>query len=175
MSGARSDAYQALEAGGARRILNDYSFTSAPQLKRDPLRGRMRSLLLCVAVLVTGCDPARIARFGIVPTGAGPRADSLQMGDALGIAQAFAQRYQMTLFPLFPADDECPIGRYFVPDVVRGKKVGLNFCVRPSKTGIQFRVVEGITSRWGPKGDSLRLALGDTLRARFGNAAVVTE
>ena len=30
-------------------------------------------------------------------------------------------------------------------------------------------------SRWGPKGDSLRLALGDTLRARFGNAAVVTE
>ncbi len=132
----------------------------------------MRPLLLCVAVLVAGCDPARIARFGIAPTGAGPRADSLQMGEALGIAQAFAQRYQMTLFP---ADDACPIGRYFVPDVVRGKKVGLNFCVRPSKTGIQFRVVEGITSHWGPKGDSLRLALGDTLRACFGNAAVVTE
>jgi hypothetical protein len=28
---------QALEAGGARRILNDYSFTNAPQLKRDPV------------------------------------------------------------------------------------------------------------------------------------------
>ena len=143
-----------------------------PQLKRDPLGGRMRSLLLCAAVLVAGCDPARSARFGIAPTRAGPHADSLQMGEALGIAQAFAQRYQMTLLP---ADNECPTGRYLVQEVVRGRKVGLNFCVRPSKTGIQFRVVEVITSRWGPKGDSLRLALGDTLRARFGDAAVDTK
>src|SRR5437773_4799669 len=30
---------QALEAGGARRILNDTFFFSAPQLKRDPLCG----------------------------------------------------------------------------------------------------------------------------------------
>jgi hypothetical protein len=30
-------AKQALEAGGARRILSDDSFTGAPQLKRHPL------------------------------------------------------------------------------------------------------------------------------------------
>jgi hypothetical protein len=132
----------------------------------------MRSLLLCAAVLVAGCDPARLAQFGIAPTGAGPRADSLQMGEALGIAQALAHRFEMTLFP---ADDECPTGRYFAQDVVRGRTVGLNFCVRPSKTGIQFRIVEAITSRWGPKGDSLRLALGDTLRTLFGHAAVDTQ
>src|SRR5207248_10847067 len=104
----------------------------------------MTTRLVFVVVPVGGVEPASIARFGIAATGSGPRADSLQMGEALGVGQAFAQRYQMTLFP---ADDACPIGRYFVPDVVRGKKVGLNFCVRPSKTGIQFRVAEGITSR----------------------------
>ncbi len=39
-------AQQALEAGGARRISNDYSFTSAPQLKRDPLGSQMPALLV---------------------------------------------------------------------------------------------------------------------------------
>src|SRR6267143_281015 len=35
-------AYPELEAAGARRILNDYFFFSAPQLKRIPLGGLLR-------------------------------------------------------------------------------------------------------------------------------------
>src|SRR5207249_181083 len=48
------------EAGGARKILNDYSFFSAPQLKRDPLgrcTGMMRALFLGIllAVVIGAC------------------------------------------------------------------------------------------------------------------------
>jgi hypothetical protein len=32
------------EAGGARRILNDYSLTCAPQLKRGPLGGYLEGV-----------------------------------------------------------------------------------------------------------------------------------
>src|SRR5438067_9198115 len=93
----------------------------------------MRPLVLCVAVLVAGCDPARIARFGIAPTGAGPRADSLQMGEALGIAQAFAQRYQMTLFP---ADDAWAIPRDRKSTRLNSSHVSISyavFCLKKKK------------------------------------------
>src|SRR6266496_930084 len=58
-------AQQALEAGGARRILNDDSFTSAPQLTRDSLgRPRMHRMQgTCLALLVLpfaiGCHRQR--------------------------------------------------------------------------------------------------------------------
>jgi hypothetical protein len=36
--------FRRLEAAGARRILRDYFFFSALQLKRDPLGGAFRSI-----------------------------------------------------------------------------------------------------------------------------------
>ena len=131
----------------------------------------MRSFLLCALALTVACDPARIVRFEIVPV-AGAQADSELTVEALQIAQTLAQRYQMQ--PVRPYDD-CPNGGYFVQDSIDGRSLGLNFCVRPSTVGMEFRVVEIITSRWGPKGDALRLALGDALRAHFGDAAVHTK
>ncbi len=120
---------------------------------------------------MAGCDPGRIARFEISPV-PGPKADSALISEGLEIARAVAELHHMTLLE---ADDACPHGRYFVQDFVGGRSVGLSFCVRPSGPGVEFRVVEVITSRWGRRGEALRLALGDTLRAHFGDAAVRTK
>jgi hypothetical protein len=132
----------------------------------------MRIVWLSIVVPVIACDPARIARFEISPVGARSQADSALMTEALRIAHTVAQRYQMT--PVRP-DDECPSGRFFAQDSVRGRPVGLNFCVRPVETGVEFKVVELITASWGPKGDALRAALADTLRAHFGDIALKTK
>ena len=131
----------------------------------------MRSFLLCALALTGACDPARIARFEIVPL-AGAKADSVLAVEALQIAQTLARRYQMQPVRAY---DDCPNGGYFLQDSIDGRSLGLNFCVRPSRMGMEFRVVEVITSRWGPKGDALRLALGDTLRIHFGDTAVHTN
>jgi hypothetical protein len=131
----------------------------------------VRLFLICAISLISACDPGRIARFEVSPV-PGPKADSALISEGLAIAQAVAELHQMTLLR---ADDDCPHGRYFVQDSVRGRSVGLSLCVRPSSPGIEFRVVELITSRWGRRGEVLRLALGDTLRAHFGDAAVRTK
>jgi len=131
----------------------------------------VRSFLICGIALIVACDPARTVRFEIVPV-AGVTADSALAIEALQIAQTLAQRYQMRPVRAY---DACPSGGYFVQDSIGGRRLGLNFCVRPSSVGVEFRVVEIITSRWGPKGDALRLALRDTLRTHFGDAALHTK
>lgn len=52
-----------------------------------------------------------------------------------------------------------------------GKHNYLVLCLMPAEGIVQVRLIEGITTRWSPKGDSLRLALIDTL-ARFGSVEV---
>lgn len=128
----------------------------------------LRSLAVGAAVIVA-CDPAQLARFEISPVHASPAADSLLLVQARQIARDFAERYQMHTWP---GDDECPLGRYFARDSVRGREVELNFCVRPQEGATEFRLVEAVTPRWGPKGNALRAELLDTLRTRFGTGAV---
>ena len=119
--------------------------------------------------LIAACEPGQLARFDISPVQASPAADSLVLLQARQIARDFAERYQMHTMP---GDDECPLGRYFARDSVRGREVGLNFCIQPQKGATEFRLVEIITPQWGAKGNALRAELLDTLRSRFGTAAV---
>ncbi len=54
-----------------------------------------------------------------------------------------------------------------------GHPVGLALCVvlaQPGKPELHLR--EAVTSRWGPKGDSLRRELRDSLVKHFGRGAV---
>jgi len=140
----------------------------APQLRRNPLGSRVRIACLLGGVLIAACDPARVARFEISPR-AVPAADSAVLAQSRQIVEAFATRYQLQLVR---TDSDCPMGRYFAPDSIYGRQVGLNLCVRPAKGVTVFDLSEFITSRWGPKGAALRRELRDTLLSRFGAAAV---
>ena len=129
----------------------------------------MPPLLILSLALIAACDPGRGVIFQVSPLPS-PTADSARLAQSLEIARVFAEKYQMQTKP---SDDECRFGRYFAQDSIRGRKIGLNFCVRPRGRVVEFRIVEIITSRWGPKGNALRSELLDTLRTRFGSTAVI--
>jgi hypothetical protein len=123
----------------------------------------MRRLPIGVVLLIGACDPARVARFEIAPQKQG--ADSTLRSEAVAIAQKFADRYRMRALPV---DELCRIARYASADSVRGREVGLTLCLLPKGAGIEFRVIEAITSSWGPVGNVLKAELADTLTGRFG-------
>jgi len=100
---SKQTAYkQALGAGGARRILNDTFFFSAPQLKRDPLDGadgrttllsRLAVPLLIVCALDVGCTRPRTATQ--------PRENAALQQAAVAWANSFATRDPATIATYF--------------------------------------------------------------------------
>src|SRR6266513_2071997 len=137
---------------------------SLPNMRLElPVRQRMRRLSIGAVLVIGACDPARVARFEIAPQK--QAADSTLPREAVAIAEKFAERYRMRALPV---DELCRIARYSSGDSVRGREVGLTLCLLHNGAGIEFRVIEAITSSWGPVGNALKAELADTLAGRFG-------
>src|SRR5207249_11490304 len=92
---------------------------------QDPLDGWMRPLLILSLALIAACDPGRGVIFQVSPLPS-PTADSARLAQSLEIARGLAEKYQMQTLR---SDNECRFGRYFSQDSIRGRKIGLNFCV----------------------------------------------
>ena len=120
-----------------------------------------------LAITLLACDPSVITRLTVLPPSPyrGADVDSLAVTIARELSAAHG---------LHPSsgDATCTGGLYEAVDF-SGHPVGLALCVvlaRPAKPELQ--VQEAITSRWGPKGDSLRRELRDSLVTHFGRGAV---
>ena len=126
--------------------------------------------LLGVAFVASCQDPIRTASFKVSPQ-AVPSTDSAVLTQSREIAGTVAEKYHLHLLPPY---ERCPLGRYFAPDSLDGREIGLNLCVRPENGVTVFDLWEGFTSHWGRKGTALHGELLAILRSRFG-AVAVTE
>ncbi len=72
-----------------------------------------------------------MASFEVSPQ-AVPGTDSAVLTQSREIAGTVAEKYHLHLLPPY---ERCPMGRYFAPDSLDGREIGLNLCVRPEKRG----------------------------------------
>ena len=124
--------------------------------------------LLCFVVLLglqAACDPAvsMTYRVAMQPV----EADSIEPL-SVAIADVLAQRHAIAP----DNDNRCSLANYFVD---LGPTHWLDFCVTREGNVVEFQLFEFRTEHWGPKGDSLRLELRDTLEIQFGSRFSVQQ
>jgi len=122
--------------------------------------------LLFVIAVATSCDPGVSAEFRVNTTG--HARDNVTVR-AIATSQRLASRYGLLVFR--PATDYCQLLSATGSDRVRGQSVMLRLCIgRVDSTQIRITLGEAITMEWGPRGDSLRGELRDSLSHLFGSA-----
>ena len=128
----------------------------------------MHRLLFIIAV-VAACDPGVRAEFRLRTSG--PSSDSVLV-QATAISRSRGTRYGLMVFA--PATDVCQQLSATGSDQVRGQSVMLRLCIDYiDSSQVRIMVLEAFTKEWGPRGDSLRHELGDTLSKVFGSALSV--
>jgi hypothetical protein len=119
----------------------------------------MNRLIVVLLGLQLACDPAVGVTYRVSMQPA--EADSI-IPLSVAIADVLAQRH--ALGPRAPWEG-CTLADYFF-DFEGAHWV--HFCVTRAGNAVEFGLSEAITRSWGPKGDSLRRELRDTLTMQFG-------
>ncbi|GAC1658541.1 MAG: hypothetical protein NVS4B3_26010 [Gemmatimonadaceae bacterium] len=122
-------------------------------------------IAICGVLVVCGCDPGVAANFRLLPASAA-QADSARSAQAARWAAAAAVERLALQFGLKPdarIEGECAQIWFLKP---------LILCTKlPADGTLTAGIFEFPSRRWSSKGDSLRLALADTL-ARFGRVQI---
>ena len=115
-------------------------------------------MLLPVLLLASACDPAKAAYFAVAPQ---PSPGDSSTTDAFALVERIVERHGLT------------------PSQIRDGEQYWRFCLGVRTLSIcgktidgeaQFQMIE--RGYWRPRSDSLRRELLDSLRPRFGTAAV---
>ena len=120
----------------------------------------MNRVIVVLLGLQVACDPGVAESYGVSMQPA--EADSI-IPLSVAIADLLAQRHGIG--PSTSERERCSLARYFIDF---GGTHWLDFCMTRAGNGVNFSLFEFRTTSWGPKGDSLRRELGDTLTAQFG-------
>ena len=118
----------------------------------------MKRALLVGALLLSACDPGVQVQFLVAAAG-----DDSTAQQSAQIAASLAQRHDLKPNPLESSCDVASFHSRMSPTS------WLDFCVDQKPQSVSIVLSEFITTDWGPRGDSLRHELDDTLRIRFGD------
>ena len=128
-----------------------------------------RSLIPIVAAsVVLGCDPVVNRTLSLTPSSAGMSSGvQAATSEALSAVERVARGFGLN--PIASVDPRNCQHRWESDSYRHGNRnLRLSVCATPTQSGeLEVRIAEFITSCWTPKGDSLRVAVADTL-ARFG-------
>ena len=137
---------------------------------RDSLGSRVRRPTL-VVLLLAACDPGVRSEYILNSQGELLNADSGRT-QVIAISRAIAGKYRLPIKA--ETAGYCDLLSATGSDEARGNTVMLRLCVRrPDSSRVSIVVLEGFTDLWGPRGDSLRHELHDTLATIFGSALQV--
>jgi len=132
---------------------------------------RRCGLAIAAALFVLGCDPVVSRTIRLTPSPAVSVASGSDSGGSRSEALAAVERIARQ-FGLTPIASRNPRNctHQWESEVYqfRSSRLRLGISATPTTDGqLEVSVAEFITTCWSPKGDSLRIALADTL-ARFG-------
>ena len=127
----------------------------------------MRTLILLVfACTIIGCDPAKYAKFSVAPT-AVAASDSSARAETFALVTRIGMRNGLRM--VGPADAAGHNDQGWETCLTRET---LFLCGKVSGPEIQFEMRQGMSARFTPWADSLRREIVDSLRSKFGTAAV---
>jgi hypothetical protein len=140
-----------------------------------------KSCLAVVLILVLfACDPGKSITFRVVPSPSVQANSALAARDSIQAAGAAVGRLALHFgLPPYPEKPvECEQA-WLISGYPRGNSQralgNLFLCtVTPADGTLEVRLSETLTTRWSPKGDSVRRALADTL-TRFGRVGISGE
>jgi hypothetical protein len=126
----------------------------------------LRLLSLVGVALLLACDSVVASRLQLTP--AAPAVESARSNaDALAAVDRLA--VQFGLGPETTDPRRCARAWRSAPYRYRNVDLWLYMCARvPTADTLELYLAEALTTCWSPKGDSLRVALADTL-AHYGN------
>lgn len=137
---------------------------------------RRSALLVCALPIMVACDPVMISRLRLMPTVArtdSARSDTASQstitlrGEAIAAVERLARRFGLESTKPKGCDRNWQMGVRARTDSERPHGT-LTICAElPLDGSVEIRLIEGPTTAWSPKADSLRRALADTLK-QFG-------
>ena len=125
-------------------------------------------VLIVAAFVVLACDPVVSRTLRLTPSSAGTSPEiQAETSEALSAIERVAREFALN--PVASRDPRSCRHRWESDTYHDGRRIlRLGICATPTRSGeLEVRVSEGITACWSLKGDSLRLAVAETL-ARFG-------
>jgi hypothetical protein len=126
---------------------------------------RKRSSLLFLIAAI-GCHHAMVARFTVVPPSPAVSDSTAYLDEAEGIMATLAARHELEQYE-WRAPGSLGAFQGFGRDSL-GYRTGLLLALFRSADGnLVYSLDETFTTAWGPRGDSLRRELEDTLQVHF--------
>lgn len=123
-------------------------------------------MVLAFACIISGCDPAKYAKFSVVPP-AEATSDSSVPAETFALVTRIGVRNGLRV--IAPSDAAGRNEQAWESCLTRET---LFLCGKVSGPEIQFEMRQALTAKFTPWADSLRRELVDSLRAKYGSAAV---